>query len=127
MTIEQIGAVCTIIAEYFKKYDIEISRESAILLYYGIVSYTVNCASSVTTKRDKEMANCLSEKCSEVYKSLVSKIFLEKSKVDLKNLRAIMEVDEKFSLGDDEVIIGQLEIVNAHEFLVMNKNILMIF
>lgn len=38
-----------------------------------------------------------------------------------------MEVDEKFSLGDDEVIIGQLEIVNAHEFLVMNKNILMIF
>ncbi len=34
----------------------------------------------------------------------------------------MMEVEEKFVLGDDELIIGQLELVNAKDFLKKNKN-----
>lgn len=118
--IEQIGAVCTIIAEFFKNCNIEISRESAILLYYGIVSNTVNFNSNVTTKRDIEIANWLCLQCPEIDKSLVNNIFEEKSKIDIKNLRIAMEVEEIFNLSDNKMIIGQLEVVNAEDFLKNN-------
>lgn len=118
--IEQIGAVCTIIAEYFKNCNIKISRESAILLYYGIVSNTVNFNSKVTTERDIEIANWLCLECPEIDKSLVQYIFEEKSKIDNKNLRIAMEVEEIFNLYDNKLIIGQLEVVNADEFLKKN-------
>ena len=115
--IQQIGAVCTMIAERFKEKDIEISRDTAILLYYGIVSNTVNFNSKVTTKRDINMALWLKSQCQEIDDELVSYIFKEKSKFDIKDLRLDMEVEEKFKLGTDELIIGQLEITDAKEFV----------
>ena len=115
--IQQIGAVCTIIAEKFKEKKIKISRESAILLYYGIISNTINFNAKETTQRDKKMAFWLKEQCNEIDDFLIKYIFTEKSKIDIKNLRLAMEVDEKFKLGVEEIIIGQLEIVDAKGFL----------
>lgn len=115
--IQQIGAVCTIIAEKFKEKKIKISRESAILLYYGIISNTINFNAKETTQRDKKMAFWLKEQCNEIDDFLIKYIFTEKSKIDIKNLRLAMEVDEKFKLGVEEIIIGQLEIVGAKSFL----------
>lgn len=115
--IQQIGAVCTMIAERFKENNIEISRDSAILLYYGIVSNTVNFNSKVTTERDRNMASWLKTQCKEIDDDLISHIFEEKSKFDIKDLRLAMEVEEKFKLGKDEIIIGQLEITDAKKFL----------
>lgn len=120
--IEQIGAVCTIIAEKFEKDKIKLSRESAILLYFGIISNTINLKSNVTTTRDIEIVNWLKKQCSEIDDSIVDKIFEEKSNFDIKDLRRMMEVEEKFVLGDDELIIGQLELVNAKDFKKKNKN-----
>ncbi len=115
--IQQIGAVCTIIAEKFKEKKIKISRESAILLYYGIISNTINFNAKQTTQRDRKMALWLKNKCNEIDDLLINYIFTEKSKIDIKNLRLAMEVDEKFKLGIEEIIIGQLEIVDAKGFL----------
>lgn len=115
--IQQIGAVCTMIAEKYKEKETEISRESAILLYYGIVSNTVNFNSKVTTDRDTEMAAWLKTQCMEIDDELIKRIFMEKSQFDIKDLRVTMEVEEKFQLGADELIIGQLEITNAKEFV----------
>lgn len=115
--IQQIGAVCTMIAEKYKEKEIEISRESAILLYYGIVSNTVNFNSKVTTDRDREMAAWLKTQCMEIDDELIHRIFMEKSQFDMKDLRVAMEVEEKFQLGADELIIGQLEITDAKEFV----------
>lgn len=115
--IEQIGAVCTIIAERYKKDNISISRESAILLYYGIISNTVNLNSKVTTPRDIDMCEWLKKQCVEIDDNLISKIFEEKSKFDIQDLRRMMEVEEKFILGNDELIIGQLELTDAKKFL----------
>ena len=120
--IEQIGAVCTMITEKYKKDNISISRESAILLYYGIISNTVNLNSKVTTPRDIEMCNWLKEQCTEIDDNLIAKIFEEKSKFDIRDLRRMMEVEEKFVLGDEELIIGQLEIINAENFLKQYKS-----
>ena len=120
--IEQIGAVCTIITEKFKNNNINISRNSALLLYYGIVSNTINFNSNVTTEKDVKMANWLKKQCSEINDSLISKIFTEKSKVDINDLRRAMEVEEKFVLGSNELIIGQLEITNAKLYLKKYKS-----
>lgn len=115
--IQQIGAVCTIIAEKYKEKKIKISRESAILLYYGIISNTINFNAKETTQRDRKMAVWLKEQCNEIDDLLINYIFTEKSKIDIKDLRLAMEVDEKFKLGTDEIIIGQLEITNVKGFL----------
>lgn len=117
LRLYEVGAVCTIIAEMFKENNIDISRESAILLYYGIISNTVNLKSKVTTKRDINILEWLKSQCNEIDEKLVAKIFEEKSKFDVQDLRRFMEVEEKFVLNNDEMIIGQLEITNALDFL----------
>lgn len=119
--VQEIGAVCTIIAEYFKDQNIDISRESAILLYYGIVSNTVNFYPDATKQRDLDIAAWLKEKCGEISDDYIKKIFEEKSKIDIENLRSAMEVEQTFSLDNDVMIIGQLEIAEAKEFLDANK------
>ena len=122
ITIEQIGAVCTMIAEKFKNSGIPISDSSAILLYYGIISNTVNLKSKVTTDRDLLMIDWLKSQCSKIDESFISSFFKEKSKFDISDLRRAMEIEEKFTLGSDELIIGQLEVVGAREFLEKNKS-----
>lgn len=117
MDIQKIGAVCTMIAEKFEKEKIELSRETAILLYYGIVSNTVNFHSKVTDARDRKMASWLKQQCPEIDEELIEKIFKEKGQVDISNLRNAMEVEETFKLGNDEIIIGQLEITEARNFI----------
>lgn len=117
LRLYEVGAVCTIIAEMFKDNNIDISRESAIFLYYGIISNTVNLKSKVTTERDINILKWLEKQCNEIDEKMISKIFEEKSKFDIQHLRRFMEVEEKFVLNDDEMIIGQLEITNALEFL----------
>lgn len=122
LKLYEIGAVCTIIAEMFRDNNIDISRESAILLYYGIISNTVNLKSNTTTKRDISILTWLSQQCNEINSKAITMIFEEKSKIDIKYLRRFMEVEEKFVLNNDEMIIGQLEITNALEFLEKYKS-----
>lgn len=115
--IEPIGAVCTMIAERYKENNIEISRESAILLYYGIIINTVNFNAKITNERDRRMAVWLKEQCNEISDKYIKTIFEEKSKFDFKDLRKVMEVEKKFILGNDVLIIGQLEITDARDFI----------
>ena len=116
-----IGAVCTIIAEMFKNNNIGISRESAILLYYGIISNTVNLKSKITTQKDVDMLEWLKHQCDEIDDKLIVKIFEEKSKIDIKQLRRFLEMEEKFVVNKYNMIIGQIEMVNALEFLKEHK------
>lgn len=122
LRLYEVGAVCTVIAEMFKDNNIGISRNSAILLYYGIISNTVNLKSKVTTKRDINILEWLKRQCNEIADDLIVQIFQEKSHFNIQYLRRFMEVEEKFILNNEEMIIGQLEIVNALEFLAKYKN-----
>lgn len=63
LRLYEVGAVCTIIAETFKENNIDISREFAILLYYGIISNTVNLKSKVTAERDINILEWLKSQC----------------------------------------------------------------
>lgn len=119
--IEMVGAAATLVAERFFKNNVEISRESAILLYYGIISNTINLKAKVTTNRDLEMAKWLKEKCSEISDEKVTEIFIKKSQMR-DSLREEMEVKVVREFQNKKIIIGQLEYANVQDFLLENES-----
>ena len=117
MQIESLGAVATLIAEKFKKSNIPISRESAILLYYGIISNSINLKASITGQKDIDMTNWLEGQYPEITKEKIEEIFTLKSKVEDKDLRQEMEAEVGFEYKGKRMTIAQLEIANIEEFL----------
>lgn len=122
--IEEIGAAATLVADRFRQNNIPISRNSAILLYYGIMSNSFALKSSNTSQRDIEVAKWLEEQCKEISKEKIKEIFRAKSifKAPLKD-----EVEAVIPLkcGDIRMTVGQLEIVDAEKFIEKNKEELM--
>ena len=64
--IELLGAAATLVAERFKNENIKISRESAILLYYGIISNSINLKAKTTKRKDIEIAQWLKSNFQEI-------------------------------------------------------------
>lgn len=118
--IEMVGAAATLVAERFFKNNVEISRESAVLLYYGIISNTINLKAKVTTPKDLEMAKWLKKQCKEISDEKVKEIFIKKSQIR-DSLKDEMEVQVVWNFGDKKITIGQLEYANIEEFLKENE------
>lgn len=114
--IELIGAAATLVAERYKNENIEISRESAILLYYGIISNTMNLKIKLTSKKDIEMAEWLKSKVPEINDKITTEIFVKKSQIG-DSLREEMEVEFKDQFMTISWSMGQLEVANVEEFL----------
>ena len=115
--IERLGAVATLIAEKFKSDNVKISRESAILLYYGIISNSINLKASITDQRDIDMTGWLEEQCNEITKEKIAEIFTLKSKVEDSELRKEMEAEVVIDYAGKKLTVAQLEIANMEEFL----------
>ena len=114
--IELIGAAATLVAEMFKNNNIDISREAAILLYYGIISNTMNLKIKLTSAKDIEMANWLQSRIPEITEDVTNEIFEKKSMIG-DNLREEMEVEFKDQFMNISWSMGQLEIANVDIFL----------
>lgn len=114
--IELIGAAATLVAERFKNENIEISRKSAILLYYGIISNTMNLKIKLTNQKDIEMAKWLKQQAQEITDEITTGIFVEKSQIG-DTLREEMEVEFKDQFMTISWSMGQLEVANVEEFL----------
>ena len=114
--IELIGAASTLVAERFKNENVQISRESAILLYYGIISNTMNLKIKLTSQKDIEMANWLKQQVAEITDEITTEIFIEKSQIG-DSLREEMEVEFKDQFMSISWSMGQLEVANVDEFL----------
>ena len=114
--IEPIGAASTIVAERFKNSNLDISRESAVLLYYGIISNTMNLKIKLTTQRDIDMANWLKSLVPEITYEITTNIFVKKSEIG-DNLREEMEVEFKDQFMSISWSMGQLEVANVEDFL----------
>lgn len=119
--IEPIGAAATLVAERYKNENIDISKESAILLYYGIISNTMNLKIKLTNKKDIDMANWLREKAPEITEEKTIEIFTKKSQI-IDTLREEMEVEFKDQFMTISWSMGQLEIANVEEFLEKYEN-----
>ena len=114
--IELIGAAATLVAEMFKNNNVPISRESAILLYYGIISNTMNLKIKLTNEKDIEMANWLKTIVPEITDDVTKEIFEMKSEIG-DNLREEMEVEFKDQFMSISWSMGQLEVANVDKFL----------
>ena len=114
--IEFIGAAATIVAERYKKKEIIPSREAAILMYYGIISNTMNLKIKMTTDRDREMARWLKSIVPEINDDITREIFIKKSEIG-DNLEEEMEIGFKNRFVSIKWSIGQLEVANAEEFI----------
>ena len=122
--IEEIGAAATLVADRFRKNNIPISRNSAILLYYGIMSNSFALKSSNTSQRDIEVAKWLEEQSNEISKEKIEEIFRAKS-VFKSSLKNEVEAEIPLKCGDIRMTVGQLEIVDAEKFIADNKKELM--
>ena len=114
--IEFIGAAATMVAEKFKEKGIVPSREAAILLYYGIISNTMNLKIKMTTSRDIEMATWLRSIVPEINEEITKDIFIKKSEIG-DNLEEEMEIGFKNRFVTIKWSIGQLEVADAEEFI----------
>ena len=115
--IELLGAVATLIAEKFYQSNIPISRNSAILLYYAIISNSINLNSRNTSVKDRKISQWLKEQFSEISEQYIQTIFEQKSEINESDLRLEMEAEYILEIANKKIIIAQLEIVNANSFL----------
>jgi len=122
--IEKLGAAATLVTERFKKDGIIPSRESAILLYYGIMSNSIILRANVTRKKDVDMSNWLKSLYDEITEEKIKDIFIKKSYIEDKNLRKEMECEVALTIMDKDIYCGQLEIANVDEFYNEKKDLL---
>lgn len=104
------------VAEKFCNSKTEPSMESAILLYSAIVSNTINFQASVTTERDRKMADWMKSKISLPNK-YVHELFAAKSEFDKQMKEIFMDYFASPTFGKLKFGIVQLEIVEAEKFV----------
>lgn len=115
--IELVGAAATLVAERFMKNNLEVSKESAILLYSAIISNTLNFKGSVTTERDKQVASWLNQ-VAKLPETFWKELFMAKSDLSGKKLAERIEGDFTwFVIGGKKVGIAQIEIIGAKKLL----------
>jgi manganese-dependent inorganic pyrophosphatase len=115
--IEMVGAAATLIAEKFMQNNVQISKESAILIYGAIISNTLNFKGSVTTERDRIAADWLNQ-TAKLPESFPSELFAAKS--DLLGSRLAERVEGDFAwftFGGKKLGIAQLEIIGAKKLV----------
>ena len=115
--IELLGAAATLVAERFKNENIKISRESAILLYYGIISNSINLKAKTTKRKDIEIAQWLKSNFPEISEEKIEVIFKRKSILKDENLREDMEAKIELNFKGKRLIAAQLEITDLEDFL----------
>ena len=118
--IELVGAAATLIAEKFHKNNIDISEESAILLYGAIISNTMNFQANVTTERDKKMAKWL-QKQVEVEPDFGRKMFDHKSEFNEPIKEVFLGDFSTVTYNQEDIGIAQLEIVDVNQFVEQNR------
>jgi len=116
LQIESVWAVWTLIAERFKESKITPSEKTALLLYYTIVSHTIYFNTSVSTKRDKNMAEWLKNYCNPD-EDFVWNMFVYKSKLKKPIYDFLFDEFVFVDRYKDNVAIIQLELVGVLDFL----------
>jgi manganese-dependent inorganic pyrophosphatase len=115
--IELVGAAATLVAEKFIENEVEISKESAILLLGAIISNTLNFKGTVTTDRDRKAAEYLN-KVARLDDNFWKELFTAKSDLSGSKLAERMRGDFAwFVIGKKKVGIAQIEIIGAEKLV----------
>lgn len=116
--IELVGSACTLVAEKFIENNIEISKESAILLCGAIISNTLNFKNKgIATERDIKAFDFLN-KIAQLPVDFAKELFESKSDLSGNKLKERIFGDFAwFNFVDKKVGIAQLEIVNSDQII----------
>ena len=124
--IELVGASATLVAERFKKANLEPSKKSALFLYGAILSNTKNFT-GISTDRDREMADWLKQ-IAKAPDDLARQMFIAKSDLSGNKLREMMFGDLKTIVIEGKTFaIGQIEIIGVDELLEKRREEIMSF
>jgi inorganic pyrophosphatase/exopolyphosphatase len=113
--IELVGACATLIVEKFYEKKIELSKNSAILLYSAIIWNTINLRNNVTTARDVKMATWLLTQIN-LPRDYVYNMFAYGQEECLKELYFV-----NLEFKDKKVGVAQIETVEIDEFISKNE------
>ena len=115
--IELVGTAATLVAEKFIQNKVDISKESATLVYGAIISNTLNFKGSVTTDRDKVAAEWLNN-VAKLPEDFWKDLFIAKSDLSGNKLAERIESDFAwFVMGDKKVGIAQVEMIGAKKLV----------
>ncbi len=121
--LELVGAAATLIAEKFYHAGIEPSKESAVLLFFGIVSNTINFKNNVTTDRDRKIGEWL-KVFFEFKEGQIDRFFESKVKISDSVEKSldykIISYAVPFDFGGNSIGIAQLEMVDVENFINSN-------
>ncbi|MBN13122.1 MAG: pyrophosphatase [Opitutaceae bacterium] len=93
---DPVGSTCTIIAEQFRKSDIEPSPEIAGIMMSGIISDTLNLSGPTSTKQDSEAMQWLENLAGVTAIDLATEIFNSGSIILTMSPEEIIRADQKF-------------------------------
>ena len=93
---DPVGSTCTIIAEQFRKSDIEPSPEIAGIMMSGIISDTLNLSGPTSTNQDSEAMQWLENIAGVTGKDLATEIFNSGSIILTMSPEEIIKADQKF-------------------------------
>lgn len=123
--IELVGAAATLVAEKFKKQNIELLKNIATLLYGAIISNTLNFQAKVTTDRDRAIAEYLKEKF-DFPDDFAHKMFLSKSDLSgeklIKTIRGDFANFKSHNFNGMQLGIAQIEMIGGRQLAEKRKD-----
>ncbi len=119
LQIEFVGAAATLIAEKFMKERVPVSPESRMLLFYAILSNTLNFKNNVTTQRDRKAASWLKSGL-KLGKNYLKEFMMVKARIGSISA-AIKDYMGVFNFPRKRICIAQLEVTGAKVFVNKNK------
>jgi len=123
--IRPVGCSNTIIKEMYDYHEVEIPKDIAGMMLCAILSDTVIFKSPTCTKMDTKICKQLAAIAGiEDYKALGMEMFIVKSAVQGATPRELTTRDyKKFDMGDVQVGVGQLEVVDLSVFDTMKDDL----
>lgn len=114
---EPVGSSCTIVADCFFRYGVEMPRDIAGLLLAGLVSDTLNLTSPTTTPRDAEILKQL-EAISQVNaREFTEKLFASGSLLTLKPAPQAIKTDcKEYEENKTKFSVAQIEEIGFEQF-----------
>lgn len=104
-----VGSCCTIIGLMFQEANIEMSKTTAQLICYGMISDTMNFNSPTCTPVDKMLAKQLEEKFGLDTESMASELFENTATIKGKEFNDILYNDcKEYTLNGKRIAISQV-------------------
>jgi manganese-dependent inorganic pyrophosphatase len=114
---EPLGSTCTIVADYFFRQGVEMTREIAGLLLAGVVSDTLNLTSPTTTARDVEILKKLEELAQVNAREFTEKLFASGSLLKLKSAPQAITTDcKEYNECGSKFSVAQIEEIGFDQF-----------